>query len=198
MVTILSPLDLSTSDLGDPVTFTATAIDGQDGDLSASLAWVSSLDGPFGSGASFAYALSEGYHEITASVTDSSGLTGSATVRHTVLPPAPPISTIFVELSTDQPLYFDGQTVIVTVTATAGGAGGGGLQPVPGGTVRFAIVTPNQTVMQDWGVTDANGIYTYTYVVDTTAHGVGVYQMGAQVEHPAFGSGQNSGYYQVQ
>ena len=50
-----------------------TATD-EDGDLAASLAWSSSLDGAIGSGASFSTTtLSLGSHTITASVTDSGG-----------------------------------------------------------------------------------------------------------------------------
>ena len=84
-VSISSPTDGSTVTSGSSVTFTGTASDTEDGDLSASLAWTSSLDGNLGSGASFSTSgLSTGTHTVTAAVTDSGGLSGDATVTITV------------------------------------------------------------------------------------------------------------------
>jgi hypothetical protein len=71
-VAIAAPADGTTSTSGDPVAFTGSASDPEDGDLSASLAWISSLDGPIGSGASFnTSSLGLGTHVITATATDS-------------------------------------------------------------------------------------------------------------------------------
>jgi len=51
---------------GTPITFTGSATDTEDGDITASLAWTSSLDGSIGSGASFSLTtLSVGTHIIT-------------------------------------------------------------------------------------------------------------------------------------
>jgi hypothetical protein len=82
--------------LGDPITFTGSANDPSEGDLSAGLTWSSSLDGVFGSGASFSYAgLSLGTHVITASVTDAEGATGSDQVTVVIdASGAPPIVSI--------------------------------------------------------------------------------------------------------
>ncbi len=57
------------------VTFQGTASDSEDGDLSSSLQWSSSLDGSLGEGASITVALSAGNHTITATVVDSQGAT---------------------------------------------------------------------------------------------------------------------------
>ncbi|MEM7349176.1 MAG: reprolysin-like metallopeptidase [Acidobacteriota bacterium] len=85
-VNISAPADGSSSTVGDSVTFTGTANDVEDGNLTASLSWSSSIDGTIGSGGSFATtALSVGSHTITASVTDSSALTGSDSISITVL-----------------------------------------------------------------------------------------------------------------
>ncbi|MEM7504687.1 MAG: DNRLRE domain-containing protein [Pseudomonadota bacterium] len=66
---------------GDPVTFTGTATDALDGDLSSSLTWTSDRDGLIGMGASFTTTtLSVGRHIVTASVTDSGGLSASRTL----------------------------------------------------------------------------------------------------------------------
>lgn len=90
-VSISSPADGGSSTVGDSVAFSGTANDVQDGDLSSSLSWSSSIDGTIGSGASFSTSsLSVGTHTITASVTDSGGLQGSASITFTVNPVPPP------------------------------------------------------------------------------------------------------------
>ena len=62
----------------------------ENGDLTAGLSWVSNLDNAIGSGGGFSTSLSVGTHVVTASVTDSGGLLGSATINVTVevLPPS--------------------------------------------------------------------------------------------------------------
>jgi hypothetical protein len=56
----------------------------EDGNLTSSLVWTSNLAGQIGIGGSFSAVLSDGTHTITASVTDSGGLTGSDSVTITV------------------------------------------------------------------------------------------------------------------
>jgi len=79
VVTIDAPRDGSVFTTGDNITFAGTATDNE-GDLSTGLVWESDIDGPLFTGASFSMALSEGTHTITASVTDSDGLTGSDSI----------------------------------------------------------------------------------------------------------------------
>lgn len=86
-VSITSPVDGSTFDSGATILFEGTASDPEDGDLTASLSWTSSIDGPIGTGGSFSTTLSDGNHTITASVTDSGGKTGSASISITVSEP---------------------------------------------------------------------------------------------------------------
>jgi subtilisin family serine protease len=89
--TISSPSDGQSFTQGASVQFTGSASDGEDGDLTASLSWTSSIDGAIGSGGSFSRSdLSVGTHTITASVTDSGGLSGSDTVTITINPQGPP------------------------------------------------------------------------------------------------------------
>ena len=84
-VSITAPADGSSFDEGVSITFTGSANDAEDGDISANLAWTSDLDGSIGSGASFSTsALSVGAHTITASVTDSGGLQGSDSITVTI------------------------------------------------------------------------------------------------------------------
>ena len=85
MVTIDAPTDTSQFAEGIPVQFDGTGTDTEDGDLTASLVWSSSRDGQIGTGGSFATSsLSTGTHTITASVTDSGGLSGDDSTTITV------------------------------------------------------------------------------------------------------------------
>ena len=86
-VSISAPGDGSSSEIGQSVTFTGSANDVEDGNLSANLSWASSIDGNIGSGASFSTSsLSLGSHTITASVTDSDSLSGSDVITISVTP----------------------------------------------------------------------------------------------------------------
>ncbi|HEX5059015.1 MAG TPA: M20/M25/M40 family metallo-hydrolase [Kofleriaceae bacterium] len=67
-----------------PIELDATAMDDEDGELSASIEWTSSLDGALGSGASLKAKLSAGVHTITATAKDSAGATGEATMSLTI------------------------------------------------------------------------------------------------------------------
>ncbi len=85
VVTITAPANGSSFAQGASITFSGTANDAEDGNISASLTWTSSINGIIGSGASFSTSsLSAGNHTITASVTDSGGLPGSAQITLTV------------------------------------------------------------------------------------------------------------------
>jgi hypothetical protein len=81
---ISSPLNNATYDFGGAVTFSGSANDAQDGNLTAAMRWTSNLDGQIGTGGSFSRTLSSGVHTITASVTDSGGVTASSQVTITV------------------------------------------------------------------------------------------------------------------
>jgi extracellular elastinolytic metalloproteinase len=85
-VAISSPANGASFTEGDAVTFSGSASDTEDGDISGSLVWTSSLDGQIGTGASFTTsALSAGSHTITASVTDSGGASGSDSISISVV-----------------------------------------------------------------------------------------------------------------
>lgn len=80
IVTITAPADGTSVIEGETLTFTATATDAEDDDSSLIINWTSDIDGDFGSGTSIDATLSIGTHAVTASSTDSDGLTTSATV----------------------------------------------------------------------------------------------------------------------
>lgn len=116
-VTILSPPNDVDYAVGTAVAFSGEAIDAKDGDLSANLEWTSSLDGPLGSGASFTNAaLSPGTHTITASATDSDGLTGSASVIIRIVDDSPPVVNILSP--SDGAHFIPGQPITFSGTAS--------------------------------------------------------------------------------
>ena len=85
VVTIGTPSDGASFNEGETISFTGSASDGEDGDLTASLIWSSSLDGLIGTGGTFGRSdLSVGVHAITATVTDSEGLTAADQIVLTV------------------------------------------------------------------------------------------------------------------
>ncbi|HFD12261.1 MAG TPA: hypothetical protein ENJ32_07310, partial [Crenotrichaceae bacterium] len=76
--TITAPANNTSVTVGDNITFTGTGTDPEDGDVTASLAWSSDLDGSIGSGGSFSSStLTVGTHLITVIATDSGSLTGT-------------------------------------------------------------------------------------------------------------------------
>jgi extracellular elastinolytic metalloproteinase len=83
VVTISSPSGGTYAE-GTVLTCTGSASDAEQGNLSNALTWTSNLDGSIGSGASFTRSLAVGTHVVTAAVTDSGGLSGSATVTVTI------------------------------------------------------------------------------------------------------------------
>jgi hypothetical protein len=90
VVSITSPADGASFDSGATILFEGTASDPEEGDLTDSLVWTSSIQGHIGVGGSFSYILEDGNHIITASVTDSGGQTGSDGISITVGSPSEP------------------------------------------------------------------------------------------------------------
>lgn len=99
------------------VTLTGVGTDTEDGTLPPeALAWTSSLDGALGTGNQIDVPLSTGAHTLTLTVTDSEGLTGSASVGITVTADnASPLATITEPL--DGTTVLEGSTVVLSGTA---------------------------------------------------------------------------------
>jgi hypothetical protein len=90
-VAISAPASGATYNQGDAITFTGTATDTEDGNLTANITWTSSLNGSIGTGSSVTTSnLSVGTHTITAKVTDTGGLTGQAQITIVVNPAGTP------------------------------------------------------------------------------------------------------------
>lgn len=83
VVTVTSPAGNTVVLDTDFVSLQAGATDTEDGDVSTSLVWSSSLDGALGSGASIVTQLGEGVHTLTATATDTLGKSDSASLTVT-------------------------------------------------------------------------------------------------------------------
>jgi YD repeat-containing protein len=84
VIVINSPSNGATIIVGEELTTAGTASDTEDGDISSTITWTSSLDGPLGSGASITTVLTLGTHTITATVIDSAGASSMVSVDVTV------------------------------------------------------------------------------------------------------------------
>ncbi|MBT5923459.1 MAG: hypothetical protein HOH29_06970, partial [Cellvibrionales bacterium] len=82
-ISITSPATNDTI-LTDTQSFTASANDPEDGNISSNIIWSSSIDGVFANGASIASTLSDGNHIITASITDSTSNTETFDINITI------------------------------------------------------------------------------------------------------------------
>lgn len=81
LVAITVPNYNSVFTVGDTIGFAANGSDVEEGDLSASIEWISDRDGPLGNGAAvYTTSLSVGTHRVSASVTDGDSLIGKDTV----------------------------------------------------------------------------------------------------------------------
>jgi len=83
-VSIISPDADSFWSYTEPINFSASALDPEDGNISSMLVWASNIQGQIGTGAAFTRMLSPGAHTITANATDSKGSQRSASVSITV------------------------------------------------------------------------------------------------------------------
>jgi hypothetical protein len=88
-LTLSAPLNGAAFQVGQTVALSGTASDTEDGNLTASITWSSSINGALGTGGSLnVTTLTGGVHTITATVNDSMGGTRSATASITVVPTA--------------------------------------------------------------------------------------------------------------
>lgn len=134
-VSISTPPDSSVFDPGDLVTFNGAASDPEDGDLSPSIQWVSSLDGVLGTGRIVTTdSLSTGVHQIVASATDSDGGLGADTITVTVA-----LYTIPATLNV--PL---GSTASLPISLT---------EPAPTGGVTLSVTSDDPSITQPQAAT---------------------------------------------
>ena len=103
VVTIDSPADTSVFTEGENITFTGSAMDAEDGNITNSIVWESDLDGEtLGTGGTFVRDdLSIGDHTITATITDSENLSLSVTVAIAVVAPDTELLSVQVSAKSD-------------------------------------------------------------------------------------------------
>jgi murein tripeptide amidase MpaA len=92
--TITSPADGTSVRAGTPVALAATATDAEDGNLTGSIVWTSSISGQIATGGSASVSLPIGTHTITASVTDSGSASDNDSIT-VVVTPAPLFEATF-------------------------------------------------------------------------------------------------------
>ncbi len=117
-VTITAPTNGASFAQGTSINFAGSASDTEDGNLTANLGWTSSRDGNIGSGGSFSSTLTVGVHTITAAVTDSGGLAGSAAVTVTVTAPGNNPPTVNITSPTNGANFSEGSTISFSGSAT--------------------------------------------------------------------------------
>lgn len=191
-LTIDSPADGATFASGAEITFSGSAMDNQDGNISGSISWNSSIDGSLGSGASITAFLSDETHTITATVTDSGGLTATESITVTVGNGGTGGGALDVTVTTDKDPYTKGDTALITVKVEDGGA------PVEGASVDVTITTPSERIYGGSGTTGANGKVVFSYRVNPNKDGSGTYTVDASASKNGYLPGSGSTTFVVQ
>src|SRR5205823_4446103 len=179
VLTRTAPADGKKFAFGAPIPFVATATDSFGGDLSARILWTSDRDGAIGTGGSFNRAtLSRGTHTLTASITDTAGLSASATTHVTVLDDAPPVVTITAPTAT---LFADGKPITFTATA---------IDTIDGDRSSTIIWTSNRDGAIGTGASFTTsslsiGVHTITASATDLANLAGMAQITLEVRHQA-------------
>ncbi len=119
-ISISSPADGAIFASDDEITFSGTASDVEDGDLSSSIVWTSSIDGAIGTGTGFSVVLSAGTHAITATVTDTGTLTTIDEISITVEEEAPVNEppTVLIDSPADDETFASGTEITFSATAS--------------------------------------------------------------------------------
>jgi hypothetical protein len=186
-LSILSPANGSVLAESLGLTLSGSAYDVQDGNISSKIVWSSSLNGTLGTGASLTVVLSPGTQIITASVTDSSGLTTKSSVSVTI-----PMPTLVVSVATDAASYVNRNNVNVTVTVS--GPNG----PVAGAAVTVNINTAAGRVYTYTATTDSTGKALVTaYQVNSKRDGIGTYTLSVGATMTGYNSGSASTTFKV-
>jgi len=165
-VSITSPADGSEFNSGASISFTGTASDTEDGDLTASLSWTSDIDGSIESGGSFSKTLSDGTHTITADVTDSAGASGSSSVTVTVgTPPENPTVSVSSIVYTPFGGKDGNKHLDITVTILDDSS-----NPVSGASVSVDISLGGGSFSSETGITETNGSVTFSLKNSPSGH----------------------------
>ncbi len=181
-VTINSPSNNSSFPQGTAITFSATASDTEDGDLTSSIIWT--IDGvDLYTGGSFTKSdLAVGTHTVVATVTDSGGLQGSTSITISVTQPV--TNQLVVTVTTDKPSFVNSQKV--TITTTVKDQNG---VPASSASVKVLVTGANGSSSSLKATTNSSGIATVTYRINTRKTGVGTYTVTSTASKTGYLSG---------
>jgi hypothetical protein len=156
-VTISSPTDSARFDSGTAVSFQGTATDFEDGNLTSSLSWTSSLDGPLGTGGALTTVLRDGVHTITSSASDSGGRSGSDAVTISVAPQATTSTVASIGYSRQGGKTRNKNLVVTSTVKNSLG------QAVSGATVTLVVSNTSGGSSTMSAVTDSTGRASMTW-----------------------------------
>lgn len=117
-ITISSPTTTSFSS-GQKVTFAGIAVDAEDGKLTGSMVWTSSVAGQIGMGGQFSTVLPAGTHVITATVSDANGAVATQELTIRVIGSVPTLVPAAVVAAAAAPAQGAIATPLPTATASA-------------------------------------------------------------------------------
>jgi subtilisin family serine protease len=157
-VSITNPPDGSTFASASTIDFEGFASDAEDGDLTDSLVWTSSIQGQIGVGGSFSCVLEDGSHIITASVTDSGGQIGSDSTSITVGFPSEPTTVSVSGFTYATTGGRDGKKHLSVTVALVDDLGG----PVAGASVSSLLEHDSGSSWTFTGTTGAEGTVTFS------------------------------------
>jgi subtilisin len=193
-VTITAPADGSEFEAEMEITFNAAAeVNGED--WTDYIAWTSNIDGTLGVGGSVTATLSDGFHTITASVTDEeSAFSGWHAINIIVgdpgeIPPPPSgPAALIVEVWTDKPEYVHGETMWSYTRVTDSVTG----LPVEAASVDFQMVDAKGGRWSAGGETDAEGMFAAYWKVNANRGGRGTYYITATVRKEGYANGRGT------
>jgi len=194
IVSITGPANNAIFGSGATITFSGTATDSQNNDVSQLLVWTANGSW-IGNGGSFSTTLPDGSYYVLAMATDANG-TGSDSVNITVgsspPPPPPPTHQLNVVVSTDKGSYVKNQTAIITASVKDENN-----SSVDGAAVHLDITTGNGGHLAGDATTGTDGKATFTYRVNSNRDGTGTYQADASATKSGYTSGTGGTTFQV-
>jgi subtilisin family serine protease len=156
-VAIANPADGARFDSGAAVSFQGSGTDAEDGNLTSSLSWTSSIDGPLGTGGALTTVLRDGVHTITSSASDSGGRSGSDAITITVAPQATTSTVVSIGYSRQGGKNRNKNLIVTSTVKNSLG------QAVSGATVTLVVSNTNGGSSTMSAVTDSTGRASMTW-----------------------------------
>lgn len=142
------------TNLDNSLSYTANALDFQDGDISSVIQWFSSAIGYVGIGPTVTVDQLAGINSLLAKATDSLGLYGVAVVGQTNSATFP---TLSVSVTASPKTVFLKEKVALTASVTSSGT------PISGATCQFSVLGASGRVFTQTVLTDSTGAATWNF-----------------------------------